>query len=228
MKKLIGGILFTILTSVPVLAEQGLQEGSQLSSAQVDRMTGIIDADTDRLVDIFKDIHQNPELGFMEERTAAIVAQELGALGYDVKTGIAGTGVVGLMKNGDGPVVMYRADMDANAAEEKTGLPYASTRRVVNREGVEVPVGHLCGHDAHTTWLLALAKVMAQMKDSWSGTLVLVAQPAEELIEGATAMVDDGLYTRHKVPRPEYLIAMHTAPVPTGIVVSPGGVMMAG
>jgi amidohydrolase len=228
MKKLIAGVLFTVLASVPVFAEQGKQQDGQLSSAQVAQFEAVIDTDANRLIEIFKDIHQNPELGFMEERTAAIVAKELGALGYDVKTGIGGTGVVGVMKNGDGPVVMYRADMDANAAEEKTGLPYASTRRVANREGVEVPVAHLCGHDAHTTWLLALATVMAQMKDSWSGTLVLVAQPAEELIEGATAMLNDGLYTEHKVPRPDYLIAMHTAPVPTGIVVSPGGVMMAG
>ena len=228
MKKLIAGILFTSLASVPVLAEQGMQDGRQLSSAQVAQLEGIIDADGDRLIEIFKDIHQNPELGFMEERTAAIVAKELGALGYDVKTGIGGTGVVGVMKNGDGPVVMYRADMDANAAEEKTGLPYASTRRVVNREGVEVPVAHLCGHDAHTTWLLALANVMAQMKDSWSGTLVLVAQPAEELIEGATAMVGDGLYTDYRTPEPDYLIAMHTAPIPVGSVVSSEGVLMAG
>jgi len=228
MKTLIAGILVTTLASVPVLAEQGMQAGSQLSSAQAAQIDAVIDTDAGRLIEIFKDIHQNPELGFMEERTAAIVAKELGGLGYDVKTGIGGTGVVGVMKNGDGPVVMYRADMDANAAEEKTGLPYASTRRVVNREGVEVPVAHLCGHDAHTTWLLALAKVMAQMKDSWSGTLVLVAQPAEELIEGATAMVSDGLYTDNRTPEPDYLIAMHTAPIATGSVVSSEGVLMAG
>ncbi len=228
MKKLIAVILFLILTSVPVLAEQGLQGGSQLLSAQVAQLEAVIDSDADRLVGIFKDIHQNPELGFMEERTSAIVAKELDSLGYEVKTGIGKTGVVGVLKNGDGPVVMYRADMDANAAEEKTGLPYASTRRVVNSDGVEVPVAHLCGHDAHVTWLLAVARVMAQMKDSWSGTLVLVAQPAEELIEGATAMVGDGLYTDYRTPEPDYLIAMHTAPIPVGAVVSSEGVLMAG
>ena len=187
-----------------------------------------IDADSERLIGIFKDLHQHPELGFMEERTAAIVAREMRELGYEVETGIGGTGVVAIMRNGEGPVLMYRADMDANAAEEKTGLPYASTRRVENREGVEVPVAHLCGHDAHVTWMLALAKVMAQAKDSWSGTLVLVAQPAEELIEGAAAMVSDGLFTDYRTPRPDYLIAMHTAPILTGAVVSSAGQLMAG
>jgi hippurate hydrolase len=118
--------------------------------------------------------------------------------------------------------------MDANAAEETTGLPYASTRRVENTIGYEVPVAHLCGHDAHTTWLLALARVMVELKAHWSGTLVLVAQPAEELIEGAAAMVNDGLYSTHGIPKPDYLIASHTIPVATGIVISTPGVMMAG
>lgn len=198
------------------------------ASEQLDEIERIIAREQSGLIDTFKDIHEHPELAFMEERTAGIVANELRALGYDVNTAIGRTGVAAVMKNGDGPVVMYRADMDANAAEEKTNLPYASTKRVVNADGVEVPVAHLCGHDAHTTWLLAVAKVMAELKGHWRGTLVLIAQPAEEVIEGAVAMVDDGLYTTHKVPRPEYLIAMHTAPLPTGAVVSSAGVMMAG
>jgi hippurate hydrolase len=164
----------------------------------------------------------------MEVRTAGIVAKELESLGYQVTAGIGKTGVVGVLQNGKGPVVMYRADMDANAAEETTGLPYASTKRVVNSDGIEVPVAHLCGHDAHTTWLLALARVMVDMREHWSGTLVLVAQPAEERIEGATAMVDDGLYSTHGIPTPDYLIGTHTLPVATGIVISKPGVMMAG
>jgi amidohydrolase len=220
-------LVFAIATPSS-FAQQGPMGQNPMASELVSEINTAIDADNDRLIGIFKDIHQNPELGFMEERTSGIVAKELRTLGYEVKTGIGKTGVAAVMKNGDGPVVMYRADMDANAAEEKTNLPYASTKRVVNREGVDVPVAHLCGHDAHTTWLLAMAKVMAKLKDSWSGTLVLVAQPAEELIEGARAMVEDGLYTTHKIPKPEYLIAMHTAPLPTGTVVSSEGVMMAG
>jgi hippurate hydrolase len=157
-----------------------------------------------------------------------IVSNELKSLGYDVITGIAKTGVVAILKNGDGPVVMYRADMDALAIEEKTGLPYASIKKVTNHDGVEVPVGHLCGHDAHTTWMLGMAKVMAKLKDNWSGTLVLVGQPSEETIEGATAMVNDGLYTTHKTPEPDYLIGMHTAPISTGSMISSNGVLMAG
>ena len=228
MNRLILTALVFAIAMPSSFAQQGTIGQNRMASELVSEINTAIDADKDRLIGIFKDIHQNPELGFMEERTSGIVAKELRTLGYEVKTGIGKTGVAAVMQNGDGPVVMYRADMDANAAEEKTNLPYASTKRVVNSEGVEVPVAHLCGHDAHTTWLLAMAKVMAELKDSWSGTLVLVAQPAEEQIEGASAMVEDGLYTSHKIPKPEYLIAMHTAPLPTGTVVSSEGVMMAG
>jgi hippurate hydrolase len=217
-----------VVASALLFAGYAAAEQSTLSAAVVEDISTLIDADEDRLVAIFKDIHQNPELGFMEVRTARIVAKELESLGYQVTTGIGETGVVAVLQNGDGPVVMYRADMDANAAEETTDLPWASTKRVVNANGIEVPVAHLCGHDAHTTWMLGLARVMTEIKESWSGTLVLVAQPAEELIEGATAMVNDGLYSTHEIPEPDYLIGAHTLPVATGIVISNPGVMMAG
>jgi amidohydrolase len=187
-----------------------------------------IDADADRLVAIYKDIHQHPELGFMEVRTSKIVAAELESLGFAVTTGIGKTGVVGVMRNGDGPTVMYRADMDANAVEEASGLPYASKVRVQKDDGTEAPVAHMCGHDAHVTWMLGVAKAMANAKHAWSGTLVLVGQPAEELILGARAMVDDGLYAKHSVPVPDHLIALHTAPIPTGVVAVRGGTVMAG
>jgi hippurate hydrolase len=187
-----------------------------------------IEADTPRLTAMFKDIHQNPELGFMERRTAAIVAKELKALGFTVTTGIGGTGVVGVLKNGDGPVVMYRADMDANAVEEATGLPWASKVRVKRADGAEVPVAHLCGHDAHVTWMLGMAKALAGMKAAWKGTVILVGQPAEEPILGAQAMVDDGLWTKHSLPKPDYFIGIHTAPGPVGLMVSSGGVKQAG
>jgi hippurate hydrolase len=187
-----------------------------------------IKADTPRLTAMFKDIHQNPELGFMEKRTAAIVAREMKALGFTVTTGIGGTGVVGVLKNGDGPVVMYRADMDANAVEEATGLPWASKVRVKRADGAEVPVAHLCGHDAHVTWMLGMAKALVGMKSNWKGTLILVGQPAEEPILGAQAMVDDGLWTKHNLPKPDYFIGIHTAPGPVGVMVSSGGVKQAG
>lgn len=186
-----------------------------------------VDSDAERLTTIFKDIHQNAELGFMETRTAGIVAKELAALGFEVKTGIGKTGVVGIMRNGDGPIVMYRADMDANAVEEKTGLPYASTVRVKRSDGEEVPVGHMCGHDAHVTWMLGAAKVLAELKSGWKGTLVMVGQPAEEPILGAKAMVADGMYEKG-VPKPDFLVGMHTAPIPTGLVVVKPGNLMAG
>jgi amidohydrolase len=214
--------------SLSTLAQVSKQASAGLSKELMKSIAATVDSDTERLQKIFKDIHQNPELGFMETRTAGIVAKELKALGYEVKTGIGTTGVVGIMKNGEGPTVMYRADMDANPVEELTGLPYASKVRVKMPDGSESPVAHLCGHDAHTTWLISLAKTMVTLKDHWGGTLVLVAQPAEEPIEGGTAMAKDGLFTTHKVPKPQYLLAQHTAPIPTGVVVGKGGLLMAG
>ncbi|OBI42717.1 amidohydrolase [Mycobacterium kyorinense] len=185
-----------------------------------------VDDETARLVEVFKDIHRNPELGFMETRTAGIVAHTLTVLGFAVTTGIGGTGVTAVLRNGSGPTVMYRADMDALTVEEATGLDYASTVRVRRDDGSESPVGHVCGHDAHVTWMLGMAGVLAKTTDAWSGTAVLVAQPAEELIAGAQAMVDDGLYDT--VPKPDFLVGMHTAPGPVGMVVASGGTKMAG
>jgi len=201
---------------------------SSVSATVVAAVRAGVDADTPRLTDIFTDIHAHPELGFGETRTAAIVARELVSLGFDVTTGVGGTGVVGILRNGPGPTVMYRADMDANAVEEAPGLPYRSTMRVVRADGVEVPVAHMCGHDAHVTWMLGMAKAMLDARTDWHGTLVIVAQPAEELIAGARAMVEDGLYSTYGVPVPHYLVALHTDAKPTGTISSGGGVRMAG
>ncbi|HPY41514.1 MAG TPA: amidohydrolase [Thiolinea sp.] len=201
---------------------------SSVSDALLQKIKDTIKADTPRLESIFKDIHQHPELGFMEVRTAKIVADNLTSLGYEVKTGIAKTGVAGILKNGDGPIVMYRAYIDANAVKEDTGLDYASTVVAARSDGSESPVAHMCGHDAHTTWMLGLAKFMAENKDTWGGTLILIGQPAEELIMGAQAVVDAGLYTTYAVPVPNYLIALHTAPGPVGYLAARGGTLMAG
>ncbi len=209
----VGAALLASLLDATAVAET-----ESRGAALVPEINRIVEADTERLQDIFKDIHQHPELGFMEVRTAGIVGAELEALGYEVKTGIGITGVVGIMENGEGPTFMFRADMDANAVREETGLPYASTKTVKNAIGYDVPVAHMCGHDAHTTWLIGLAKTMAELKDEWSGTLVLVAQPAEEPVEGAKAMRDDGLYETHGVPEPDYFLALHTGPFPLGTV----------
>ncbi|OHU97491.1 amidohydrolase [Mycobacterium talmoniae] len=191
-----------------------------------DRVDSLVDADTPRLTEVFKDIHRNPELGFTEVRTARIAAQALTDLGFTVTTGIGGTGVAAILENGPGATVMYRADMDALAVAEATGLDYASTKRVTRDDGTETPTAHVCGHDAHTTWMLGMAKVLAQTTDAWSGTAVLIGQPAEELIAGARAMVDDGLYDF--IPKPDHFLAMHTAPVPVGMLAAVGGERMAG
>lgn len=199
---------------------------SRVSAELTTRIKAAIDADNDRLVAIFKDIHQNPELAFAEIRTSAIVAKQLADLGFEVTTGIGETGVVGIMRNGEGPVLMYRADMDANPVEEATGVDYASKVRIKRDDGIEVPVAHMCGHDAHVTWMLGMARVMADIRDQWSGTLVLVGQPAEEIISGAKAMVEDGLYK--VAPVPDYFLALHTAPIATGLVLARGDVIQAG
>lgn len=185
-------------------------------------------ADSSRLVEIFKDIHQNPELGFMEVRTSGIIAKELKSLGYQVITGIAKTGVVGILKNGAGPTVMYRADMDCNSVKETTGLSYSSTKIMKKEDGTETPVTHACGHDAHVTWMLGIAKIMMTLKNEWKGTLVFVAQPAEELLMGAQAMVDENMYEKG-VPVPDYLLGMHTScTLPVGKVDNGIGVRASG
>jgi amidohydrolase len=184
-------------------------------------------ADSSRLVEIFKDIHQHPETAFTETRTAAIISKEFEGLGYTVITGIGKTGVVGILKNGEGPTVMYRADMDALPVKEATGLSYSSVVVAKNNDGTETPVMHACGHDAHITWMLGAAKIMIALKSSWKGTLVFLAQPAEEPITGADAMVKDKLYERG-VPLPDYLLGMHSKPFPVGVVENCAGVRMAG
>lgn len=202
-----------------------LSSFAQNNNAIVDKA---IDNDQQRLIDIYKDIHENPELGFTETRTAGIIAKELKSMGYQVTEGIGVTGVAGVLKNGQGPVVMYRADMDCNSVKETTGLPYASKKIAKLADGSETPVMHACGHDAHVTWLIGVAKFMAEHKNSWKGTVIFIGQPAEEPIAGAEAMIKDGLYTKYGIPEPDYLFGMHTAPVALGIVGAASGVRMAG
>lgn len=184
-------------------------------------------ADEARLIEIFKKLHANPELSMQETDTAALVAKELKANGYAVQTGINKTGVVGILRNGPGPVILYREDMDALPLKEETGLPYASTKTGETLDGLKSPIMHACGHDAHVTWLIGVAKVMAARKADWSGTLVIVGQPAEEAYMGAKGMVDDGLYP--KIPEPSVVFASHTNPLwPAGSVGLGLGRRMAG
>lgn len=177
------------------------------------------------LAAIYRDLHANPELSFQEHRTAAIVAETLTGLGFDVVTGLGTTGVAGVLANGAGPTVLLRADMDALPVLEDTGLPYASTARGTDADGNDVPVMHACGHDVHVTCLLGAAERMAAERSRWSGTLVVVFQPAEELGGGAESMVADGLFDR--VPRPDIVLGQHVAPLPTGFAGVHAGVAMA-
>jgi amidohydrolase len=178
------------------------------------------------LRETYVDLHAHPELSFQETRTASLVAARLATLGYLVHAGIGGTGVAGVLTNGEGPCVLLRADMDALPVTEDTGLPYASTVRTTTADGVESGVMHACGHDVHVTALLGAAEVLAQGKVAWSGTLVVVFQPAEELGRGARAMVDDGLYDL--VPKPDIVLGQHVAPVSAGLVGLHGGPAFAG
>lgn len=215
------------LASVAALAFSAPVLAATPSPALIAKVNTAIDADSARLTAIFKDLHQHPEIAFTETRTAAIVAKELKALGFEVTTGVGKTGVVGVFKNGPGPTLWFRADMDSNSVLEATGLPWAATQPQRLADGSEIPVMHACGHDAHTTWLLGLAKAMKTLKADWSGTLVVYAQPAEEIGMGAQAMVDDGLFTRG-FPKPDFALGSHAVPLPVGMAVSAAGRRMAG
>jgi hippurate hydrolase len=194
-------LLLSIFSSASIFAEQTPQS--------------LADAELPSLLTIYKDFHTHPELSGHEERSSAIVAKELKAAGCDVtervgkydKPGLTCFGVVAVMKNGAGPTVLVRSDLDALPVHEETGLPYASTVTTKNDEGKEVSVAHACGHDVHMSTLIGTARALAKVKDQWHGTIIFIGQPAEEAIGGARAMLKDGLYTRW--PKPDYALALH-------------------
>jgi hippurate hydrolase len=175
------------------------------------------------LESLYKDIHAHPELSMQETRTAALAAERLRTAGYEVTTGIGKTGVVGLMRNGAGPTVMLRADMDALPVEEATGAPYASKVKATDDEGKSVPVMHACGHDMHVTWLIGAATLLAKARTAWQGTLMAVFQPAEETAQGAQAMIDDGLF--HRFPKPDVVLGQHVMVGPAGTIGGRTGVI---
>jgi amidohydrolase len=172
---------------------------------------------------LYKDVHAHPELSMQENRTAGLAAERLRAAGYEVTTGIGKTGVVGLLRNGHGPTVMLRADMDALPVQEATGLPYASKVKAADREGKTVPVMHACGHDMHVTWLVGATTLMAKSRNAWRGTLMAVFQPAEETAEGAQAMIDDGLFKRFA--KPDVVLGQHVMVGPAGAIGGRAGVI---
>src|SRR5256714_9697659 len=186
--------------------------GEPMETGKLDQM---IAQELPQLVATYKSLHSAPELSHHEDKTAALLARELRGFGYEVtehagkyeKPEWQGHGIVALMKNGAGPTVLVRADMDALPVEEQTGLAYASHVKTKNDAGVEVGVMHACGHDIHVTSLIGAAKLLSALKDQWHGTLVLIGQPSEETIDGARAMLADGLYSR--IPKPDFALALH-------------------
>jgi amidohydrolase len=214
------------LSFVPfVAAEPPVIKDEKLAKrvAEVDEQVG---PQVKELVELYKDLHQHPELSLKEDRSAALMAKALKAAGFEVTEGVGGTGVVGVLKNGDGPTVLVRTDMDALPIVEQTGLPYCSKVMTRDRTGREVGVMHACGHDVHMTCFVGVARVLTAMKDRWAGTLVLIAQPAEEIGAGARMMLADGLYKRF--PKPNYCLALHSdALLETGHIHYTEGLAMA-
>lgn len=200
----------TLLQKSPLLLLTPLAFCCQLALATpADVSKAIADDYQQHLSGLFKHFHQNPELSHMEFKTAKRLAKELSDAGFTVTTGVGKTGVVAILKNGPGPLVMMRADMDGLPVEEKSGLPYASTVKTKDWDGNEVSVMHACGHDVHITSLVGTARQMAARKKDWSGTLMLIGQPAEERVGGAQGMMDDGLYQRFG--KPDYALAFHVS-----------------
>nr|WP_250889981.1 amidohydrolase [Sphingobium nicotianae] len=186
-------------------------------AAAADDVDARIDGAMPGLIELYRDLHAHPELSFQEVQTAAKLAARARKLGFAVTEKVGQTGVVAVLRNGTGPVLMIRADMDALPLAEKTGLPFASKVVATTRDGIESPVMHACGHDTHMSAWIGAAQTLSAMKDRWSGTLVMILQPAEEIGLGAKAMIEDGLFTRF--PKPDYVIAFHdSAELPAGTI----------
>jgi len=204
--------LTTVLAAVSftsIAAAQTPPETPPVTPPAQSEIGAAVAKDMDAMMALYRDLHANPELSLKEVNTAAKLAKRLKALKYDVTEKVGGTGVVAVMKNGTGPVLLIRADMDALPVVEQTGLDFASKVRTKTPEGVETGVMHACGHDTHMTAFIETAKLLATRKDQWKGTLVMILQPAEEVGKGARDMLEDGLYTRF--PRPTHALAFHDA-----------------
>ncbi|MGJ7507466.1 amidohydrolase [Variovorax sp. GT1P44] len=209
-----GSVLFrrsAMVAAVLFAASAGAQTQSPLHA----QISPIVGGMYPSLETLYKDLHANPEIAFQEVRTAARMAEEMRKLGFEVTEKVGGTGVVAIYKNGAGPTVLVRTELDALPMEEKTGLPYASKAKTQS-SGRETFVAHSCGHDIHMASWVGTARTLLAMKDQWKGTLMFVAQPAEETVSGAKAMIADGLFKRF--PKPDYAFALHTSPSPYGFV----------
>ena len=187
------------------------------ADAQPAGLRQAITGDMPELMNLYRDLHAHPELSMQETRTAALLAAEARRLGFTVTERVGGTGVVAVLENGPGPVLLLRADMDALPVEEQTGLPFASRVRGTTREGLATAVMHACGHDTHMAAWVGVARRLVALRGQWRGTLIMIAQPGEETSQGAKAMLEDGLFTRF--PRPSHAIAFHdSATLPAGTI----------
>ncbi|MGE3293163.1 MAG: amidohydrolase, partial [Geminicoccaceae bacterium] len=218
-------VALVVLFALSTFSLSGPVLGQDVPQQSPTRIEGALPGPSDELVarleSIYKDIHAHPELAMQERRTAAIAAGWLREQGYEVTEGVGGTGVVGLLRNGEGATVLLRADMDALPMRESTGLPYASTRTATDESGGETPVAHSCGHDMHVAWLMGATQLLAGNRDRWRGTVMAVFQPAEETGAGARAMVEDGMVERF--PKPDIVLGQHVLPFPAGqVAVRPG------
>jgi hippurate hydrolase len=191
----------------PRLIAVAILAASSLAAADPEQIGKLASAELNSLVELYTHLHQHPELSFREKETAAKLVSELKPLGFEVTPNVGGHGFVAVMKNGAGPTVMVRTDLDALPVAENTGRPYASDVRTTDEYGNDVGVMHACGHDIHMTSFIGTARVLSKLKDQWSGTLVMIGQPAEERGAGAKAMLEDGLFTRF--PRPDYVLGHH-------------------
>ncbi|MGB7410647.1 MAG: amidohydrolase [Sphingopyxis granuli] len=218
-------ILLTLtagLAALPALAQPAPIAPGFGVAAALARIDATIDRQYPHLDALYKDLHAHPEVGFQEVRTAALLAAEMRKLGFTVTEKVGQTGIVAILKNGEGPTLLVRTEMDALPMEEKTGLPYAS-RAQQTVDGKLSFVDHSCGHDSHMAWWVGAAAALAAMKDQWSGTLMFIGQPSEENVSGAKAMIADGLFTRW--PKPDFGFAAHVGPMPVGTVVVKDGVV---
>lgn len=201
------------------------EETANRAAERAREVLGSLDEIFPEVEKLYTDLHRHPELSLQERETAAKAASRLRGSGYEVTERVGGTGVVGMLENGRGPTVMLRGDMDALPVEEQTGLPYASEVTARDSNGKSVPVMHACGHDAHTSCLVGVADLLARGREAWSGTLMIVAQPAEEIFAGARDMLEDGLYTRFA--RPDVVLGQHVLPFSAGTLAHREGPTMA-
>ncbi len=211
-------LALALWVATPCLADDSRELASRPerdeAGARVDEW---VERELPGLIELYRHLHANPELSLEEEKTSALVAMTLRKAGFSVETGVGGYGVLGILRNGDGPTLLIRGDMDGLPVSEATGLSYASVVRTEDRAGVVVGVMHACGHDVHVTNLLGAARLLSEMREAWRGTLVILAQPAEELGLGALRMIEDGLFDR--IPMPDYALALHVAAeLPSGSI----------